>query len=81
VIERLDVFGVPATNVHRGRIELVEETNGVLAAVTGEVAVVAVDHRQPRTQREVGLDHQLCSLPAGVPQGVRARRRTPAGRL
>jgi Sigma-70 region 2 len=42
-----------STNVHRGGIELVEETNGMVAAVTGEVAVVAVDHGQARTQREV----------------------------
>jgi hypothetical protein len=67
-----------STNVHRGGVELVEEPNGVLAAVTGEVAV-AVDHGQAHTQREVGLDHEVCSLPGGCSprRGARGRKHQP----
>jgi hypothetical protein len=45
---RFGLFGVhrASTNVHRGRVELVEQPDRVLAAVAGEVAVVAVDHGQ-----------------------------------
>jgi uncharacterized protein YcfJ len=47
-VTRFDGLSVhrASTNVHRRHAEVVEEANRVLAAVAGEVAVVAVDHGQ-----------------------------------
>src|SRR4029450_3718537 len=48
VTARYPRFGVhrASTNVHRRRVKVVEQLNRVLAAVAGQVAVVAVDHGQ-----------------------------------